>query len=149
MRKLTKQDLKDYKIRIEIDPAAESGYKIYHLSEVPGKRDHVLTEKEIKPAIAERFHKKSGKTKRYYIISFSDYANSRKQVVLPLARAVYVYFISDIESWQDVDHIDNDSLNNNLYNLQLLTRSENLKKRSGWINQYGLRLKDREVKNEN
>ena len=36
----------------------------------------------------------------------------------------------------DVDHIDNNSQNNDLSNLQLSTRKENLAKREGFKNQW-------------
>ena len=45
------------------------------------------------------------------------------------SRLVYAYNIGDIPDNYDVDHIDNNPLNNQLNNLRLLTREENLKKR--------------------
>ena len=46
-----------------------------------------------------------------------------------------------------MDHIDNDPFNNDLDNLQLLTRKENIAKRlvdnpNSWINQYGQKKKE-------
>ena len=53
-------------------------------------------------------------------------------------RLVYETFIGDIVSGMVIDHIDEDKQNNALWNLQLLTQSDNLKKhyaivRGDWI----------------
>lgn len=53
-----------------------------------------------------------------------------------IARAMWAWFYGKCPANMDVDHIDGDSLNNNLSNLQLLTRSENLQKRKGYMNQH-------------
>ena len=46
----------------------------------------------------------------------------------------------------DVDHIDNNSQNNDLSNLQLSTRKENLAKREGFKNQWDAMKANEEVK---
>ena len=51
-------------------------------------------------------------------------------------RFIYIWYKGSIPAGYDVDHIDNDSLNNDISNLQLLTRKENLAKRGKGINQY-------------
>lgn len=61
-----------------------------------------------------------------------------------LSRAIYAWFYNEVPAGMDVDHINNDSLDDRLENLQLLTRKENLAKRKGNINQYGKRLKERD-----
>lgn len=48
---------------------------------------------------------------------------------IPLSRLVYAWFKGDIPDGYVVDHIDNDSFNNNIDNLQILTVEENLAKR--------------------
>lgn len=58
-----------------------------------------------------------------------------------LSRAMWAWFYGEVPANMDVDHIDNNSLNNNLDNLQLLTRTENLAKRKGHMNQYEASLK--------
>lgn len=78
-------------------------------------------------------HHKYGKDKVYKIVGFSD----EKSYTITLQRLVYAWFIGDIDEGYDVDHIDDDSLNNRIDNLQLLTRTENLRKRKdNGINQY-------------
>lgn len=52
-----------------------------------------------------------------------------KQVLVH--RLVWMAFRGDIPLTMEVDHVDNDPANNSLANLQLLTRSENSKKRGG------------------
>ena len=45
-----------------------------------------------------------------------------------VSRFVYECFKGDIPNEREVDHIDNDKKNNNIKNLQLLTKKENIKK---------------------
>ena len=64
----------------------------------------------------------------------------RKVYNIPLSRLVYVWYKGDIPDGYQVDHIDNDSFNNDPNNLQLLTIEENLRKRfednpDAWTNQ--------------
>lgn len=52
-----------------------------------------------------------------------------------LARAMWAWFYGEVPANMDVDHINNDSLDDRIENFQLLTRSENLAKRKGHMNQ--------------
>lgn len=61
---------------------------------------------------------------------------------IPLSRLIYAWFNGDIPDGYVVDHIDNNSFNNDPKNLQLLTIEENLAKRfednpEAWTNQWG------------
>lgn len=93
--------------------------------------------KEIKITPAARKHKYRP-TKYYDKVSFSMLGKSYQ---IPLSRLIYVWFIKDItEPGMVVDHIDNDSFNNDPTNLRLLTIEENLAKRfednpDAWTNQ--------------
>lgn len=51
------------------------------------------------------------------------------QSTLLLHRLIYVNYIGPIAEGETVDHIDGNKLNNNLENLQILTREENVAKR--------------------
>lgn len=78
--------------------------------------------------------------KYYPIISFSIGHSRNKS--LTLSKFLYAWFKGTVPAGYDVDHIDNDPFNNDLDNLQLLTRKENIAKRlvdnpDSWINQYG------------
>lgn len=149
MKELTKQMLDNWKIRVEFDSTSETGYRVYHYSQIPGKAE--FSWKEIKQSLNRRHHPKSGNTKRYYIISFSDYANNKKGITIPLHRLVWAYFVKDIPAGYDVSHKNDDSFNNYLdldcienSNLECITHKENINKRKcKWANQYGLKLKDR------
>lgn len=56
--------------------------------------------------------------------------------VIILSRLMYAWFNDVCPANMDVDHIDRNSLNDTLDNLQLLTREDNLAKRRGYMNQY-------------
>lgn len=73
---------------------------------------------------------KYGKTMEYYLVSLIDY-EEKKQITWTLQQLLYAWFIGEIPKGYDVDHIDGDTLNNDLTNLQLLSRKDNLAKRTG------------------
>ena len=79
----------------------------------------------LKVSLVKREHKYAP-TKEYYAVGFC-YEN--KSQVIPLNRLVWAWFNDIVPQGYDVDHIDNDPLNNRLENLQLLTREQNLAKR--------------------
>ena len=85
---------------------------------------------------------KYGEDRVYKGIAIS--VNSKPKVIL-LSRLYYVWFIQDIPDGYDVDHIDNNPFNNNLENLQLLTRAENLAKRGVGRNQHTVNKTDKEI----
>ena len=95
-------------------------------------------EKVIKVTNATRHHKYRG-DKSYPKITFSVHNHNYN---FTLSKLVYVWFKGDIPDGYVVDHIDNDSFNNDPNNLQLLTIGENLAKRftdnpNAWTNQWG------------
>lgn len=65
---------------------------------------------------------KGGRNKQYIC-----YSLNRKTI--PASRLYYIWHKGDIPPEMDIDHLDNDSFNNHLDNLQLLTHKENLYKR--------------------
>ena len=78
---------------------------------------------------------KYGKSVCYFIVPYWNYEKCRTGVTT-LQRLVYLQFKGDIPAGCDIDHIDNDSLNNLPSNLQAISRKENLSKRSGHHNHY-------------
>ena len=64
---------------------------------------------------------------------------------ISVARIMFVWFIRDLEYGEQIDHKDNNPLNNTLDNLQALTQAENLKKKPVGRNQYNWNLTDEEI----
>lgn len=100
-------------------------------------------------------HKTSGREITYlmYVIYVSDdnALNTGTRIIhneyISLLQHVasYLWFKGDIPHELDVDHIDNNKLNNHPDNLQLLTRAENLRKRGIGRNQYSWNLTEEEI----
>lgn len=84
---------------------------------------------EVKPYIIEKKHP-YGKTIKYLYAMVYNY-ETHKYSLFTYHTIFYVWFKGDVPAGYDVDHIDGDSLNNNPDNLQILSRKENLAKRSG------------------
>ena len=92
-----------------------------------------------------------GKSCDYLVVSFQDYSVKYETIQtakrkdgsiyrapawaykvrnIPLGRVVLAWFTGSIEADEDADHIDGDTFNNNLDNLQKLSRKANLAKRT-------------------
>ena len=142
MKELSKEILEKEGIRVEQDPYEECGYKIYRYGRKAGRAKE-LTWKRLNPCLNGKYHKKSGKMKWYWIVGFSD---NNKPKAYPLHRLLYAWYIGYVPANMDVDHIDNNSLNNDLSNLQLSTRKDNLAKREGFKNQWDAMKANEEVK---
>ena len=64
---------------------------------------------------------------------------------ISVARIMFVWFVRDIEYGEQIDHKDDNPLNNTLDNLQVLTQEENLKKKGISRNQFTWNLTDEEI----
>ena len=64
---------------------------------------------------------------------------------ISVARIMFVWFVRDIEYGEQIDHKDDNPLNNTLDNLQVLTQEENLKKKPVGRNQFTWNLTDEEL----
>lgn len=109
--------------------------------------------KECKEVLATAKHK-YGTDRQYPVIVVYDYklykkskaeGSKRTQRFLLVSRIVYAWFNEICPAEFDVDHIDNNTLNNSLSNLQLLTRKENLARRPA-RNQYTCKFTEEELK---
>lgn len=89
---------------------------------------------ELKVFVIAKTHK-YGKTMVYEYVCPYSY-KTHKCTLMSYHSFLYAWYHGEVPAGMDVDHIDGDSLNNSLENLQLLTRTENLAKRSGKKNQY-------------
>ena len=78
---------------------------------------------------------KYGKTVVYDYVCFYSY-KTHKQVLMSYHSFIYAWYKGEVPAGYDIDHIDGDTLNNELDNLQLLTHAENLKKRGVGKNQF-------------
>lgn len=145
---LSKQFLKEQQITIEVDPNEKTGYKIMHYSQ--NKNTKEMSWKKINPSLSKRYHRISGNTMTYYVVSWSDYKNSKRSYTVPLSRLVYLCFsdLEELPTSMDIDHINNNSLDNRFENLQLLTRRENLLKRVYGMNYNQYTCNKFEVKDE-
>ena len=86
--------------------------------------------REIKQQIIVSKHKYGLEKLYIYLTLFIDTINNGKQRLFGLHNVIYAWYKGELPLGYDVDHIDNNPLNNNIDNLQLLTHEENLKKRS-------------------
>ena len=140
-KELTKKMLEeDYKIKIEIDAAAEYGYRIYHYGQDPGKA--TFSWKEIHPKPNVTPHPK-GNDKTYLMVNWSDYRQNKTQKSVPLQRLVWCYFVEDIPAGYDIHHKDDNTYNNYICledieksNLAMITHAENVRLRKKAANQY-------------
>ena len=112
---LTKQDLIDNGYFVE-------GEKVFKQSSKGVK--------EVKQHLIITNHK-YGKEKSYIYVSLiiERLSGVHKQTPIGLHNIIYAWYKGEVPLGYEVDHIDNDPFNNNIDNLQLLTRKENLQKR--------------------
>jgi parvulin-like peptidyl-prolyl isomerase len=74
-------------------------------------------------------------TKNGYVSIKLSKKGQGKQTFELIHRLVYLTFIGEIPQGLEIDHIDRDKLNNNISNLRIATRSENMqnKKPNGYF----------------
>ncbi len=122
MKALTKLDLME--LGIDVSKNEKGEYLVRHYAR--NTRSLKRSLKVIKPSVIYKKHP-FGKTVSYKAYLFHE---NGKAYTISEHRLVYAWFKDDIPAKYDVDHIDGDTMNNSLDNLQLLTRKENLAKRT-------------------
>jgi hypothetical protein len=124
---LTREYLASMGINVYMDDNAPTGYVVTRTA--PYKRSLRLIRTTRLSIFKNTKGHPYGSDKTYWLVGWNNH-------IYPLARVVYAWFKGDVPANMDVDHVDNDSLNNSLDNLQLLTRKDNLAKREGKVNKY-------------
>ena len=76
-----------------------------------------------------------GKDISYVFCNFQDF-ELKKNFGYPFHRFLWIWKYGDIPDKYDIHHIDGNPLNNNISNLAVISRKENLKERRGKKNQY-------------
>lgn len=76
---------------------------------------------------------KYGKSVAYQYIQFYNYKTG-KYTLMGYHAFLYAWYKGEVPAGYDVDHIDGDTLNNDLDNLQILTHADNIRKRGGGKN---------------
>jgi hypothetical protein len=110
------------------------GYPNYSITDKGTIISHVgLTDKILKPQRASQSKKGYFQTRLFS----KEYPKGRLQYI---HRLVYETFVDEIPDGYEIDHVDGNPSNNNLSNLQLVTRKENISKH--YRKEYGLVLRD-------
>ena len=122
MKPLTKQQLME--LGIDVSKNEKGEYLVRHYGRKTSSLERTL--RVIKVSIIYKTHP-YGKKTSYKAYLFHE---NGKAYTISEHRLVYAWFKDDIPAKYDVDHIDGDTMNNSLDNLQLLTRKENLAKRT-------------------
>ena len=107
------------------------------VSEVDGKFYQLTARvglKELKPFTSIAKHK-YGIDRPYEYIVVYNYAK-KKPTLMSYHSFLYAWYKGEVPAGYDVDHIDGDTMNNNIDNLQLLTHADNIKKRGKGKNQH-------------
>ncbi|MBO7079080.1 MAG: HNH endonuclease [Bacilli bacterium] len=120
-KELTKEMLNEMGIKIEWK---DEDWVVTRFAKGPGKNSQ-KSWRTIKRGVVIGKHKYANdKIYPSYAWSYNN-----KPFIVTESRLIYAYFIGNIPENYDIDHIDNNPMNNQLNNLRLLTREENLRKR--------------------
>lgn len=126
MKVLTKQMLLEAGIEL-LDEKDENGnYIVMRLGKTC--RNGPIVRHQIKPALNGTYHKWSDRVQYYWLIGF-NYKGAN--YFYPFHRLVYAWYHGETPVGYDIDHINGDSLDNDINNLRPITRKENLAKRHG------------------
>ena len=128
---ISRQDLLDNKVKIEV---VNNNIVIY--------QDYIQTSKKDYSYLwsTERTQHKLVNNHLYggdYVHLVTSIKIGDKLITMPVSNIVWIYYNDTIPAGYEVDHIDENTLDNRIDNLQLLTPKENLRKRKfNGANQY-------------
>lgn len=103
---------------------------------VDGHERRVIVQKKPSRYKIQKYHTFTIYDKELYNKQKEKGQKAIGQRTVVLSRAIWAWHNGECPANLDVDHINNDSLDDRLENYQLLTRAENLAKRHGHRNQY-------------
>lgn len=135
---LTREILDENQIRIEFDSDNQPIVIQQYIKNIRNRSKDWNTNRTI---LEENVEHPYGKPYKAKLVNVK--INGKSQTFV-LSNLVWVYFFGKIPKGYDIDHINEDPLDNRLDNLQLLTRKENLAKRGHSVNQYTANLSKEE-----
>jgi len=117
-------------------PGYEGLYQVSNLGNVKSLARTIIRSNDKPQSFKERILK-PGNIKNYLMVVLHNAGKDKNYKVHQLVAMTFLNHIPNGHIGLVVDHIDNDSLNNNLENLQLInTRENNSKDRTGGTSQY-------------
>lgn len=122
-KQLTRKMLEDYGIKDFIYDKNRNQWIVLRFWRPAGSKQPVV--KTITPSINTARHK-YGRDVSYYLLAMSV---DGKTVAHGLHRALYAWFYGEVPEGCDIAHMNNDSLDNRLENLECMTHEENLRMR--------------------
>ena len=126
-RILTQESLRENKIRIVPDNRAMGQYVIYQTTKDKEGNEYEV----VRPIyIAEVVKPTNTRKKKAYMLAYINI--NGKGFTLPLHRLIYIYFKGNFPEGYDIDHIDGDTLNNDIRNLEAVTHKENCIRRANY-----------------
>ena len=115
---LTKKDLIDNGYFVEGDKVFKNRYS--------KKRGHNI--REVKQRVVINKKKYGINKSYYYLILRIKRINENKKLHIMLHTVIYAWYKGEVPLGYDIDHVDNNSFNNNINNLELVTHEENIRR---------------------